>query len=64
MKNPKQHFTHYAWFYGVPCYFNFKTGAFDGRGAVSKFFLRLALNYHYTTSNLPPFFSINVGDTL
>ena len=60
----KQIFTHYAWFYGIPCYFNYKTGAFDVRHDIFKWLFDLAVRFHDLTSVHPPYFSINVGDAL
>lgn len=39
----KQEYTHYAKFYGIPCYFNEATNALDGRNRFYGFLLNIAI---------------------
>lgn len=39
----KNNFTHYAWFYGIPCYFNVHNNDLMGRNSIYRLLLDLAV---------------------
>ena len=59
MKINKQDFTHYAYFYGVPCYWNANTNTLRGRNRFFNLFVMPLVYFHQTLEILAlPFFQM------
>jgi len=57
----KQDYTHYAKFYGIPCYYNVDTFTLDGRNILYEFFLNIAIWIEKEFPSNPDGFPIEIG---